>query len=88
MATTDHVTLINAFEVPREADESFIAGWERARGFLATREGFAATALHLGLPLVTHNPRDFTGIQDLTIITEAPMGEAVAPVVRRRGVPC
>jgi heme oxygenase (mycobilin-producing) len=42
-------TLINAFEVPPEADEPFIAGWERARDFLAGREGFAATALHRAL---------------------------------------
>jgi heme-degrading monooxygenase HmoA len=43
------VTLINAFEVPPEADEPFIAGWERARDFLATKHGFAATALHRAL---------------------------------------
>ena len=43
-------TLINAFEVPPEADESFIAGWERARDFLATRHGFSVTALHRALP--------------------------------------
>jgi heme-degrading monooxygenase HmoA len=42
-------TLINAFEVPPEADEAFIAGWERARDFLAAREGFGATALHRAL---------------------------------------
>jgi hypothetical protein len=28
-ATTSTVTLINAFEVPPEADEPFIAGWSR-----------------------------------------------------------
>jgi heme-degrading monooxygenase HmoA len=43
------VTLINAFEVPPEADEPFIAGWERARDFLATRDGFSTTALHRAL---------------------------------------
>ena len=43
------MTLINAFEVPREADEPFIAGWERARDFLAAREGFSHTALHRAL---------------------------------------
>ena len=32
----------------------------------------AATALHLGLPLVTHNPRDFRGIDQLIVISEAP----------------
>ena len=43
------VTLINAFEVPAEADEAFVAGWERARDFLAGRDGFSATALHRAL---------------------------------------
>jgi predicted nucleic acid-binding protein len=32
----------------------------------------AATALHLDLPLVTHNPGDFAGIVGLQIISEAP----------------
>jgi len=30
----------------------------------------AATALNLGVPLVTHNARHFQGIQNLTVITE------------------
>ena len=30
----------------------------------------AATALELGLPLVTHNPSDFIGVTSLQIITE------------------
>src|SRR5689334_871279 len=49
MAITQTVTLINAFEVPPDADEAFIAGWERARDFLATKDGFRATALHRAL---------------------------------------
>ena len=49
MSTTQAVTLINAFEVPPEADEPFIAGWKRARDFLATKDGFTATALHRAL---------------------------------------
>jgi heme-degrading monooxygenase HmoA len=48
-ATTRAVTLINAFEVPPEADEVFITGWERARDFLAGRGGFGQTALHRAL---------------------------------------
>jgi heme-degrading monooxygenase HmoA len=47
--TVQTVTLINAFEVPPQADEPFIAGWERARDFLAGKRGFAATALHRAL---------------------------------------
>jgi heme-degrading monooxygenase HmoA len=41
--------LINAFEVPPADDEPFIAGWERARDFLADHNGFTATALHRAL---------------------------------------
>jgi hypothetical protein len=39
-SNTQSVTLVNAFEVPPEADEPFIGGWERARDFLATTDGF------------------------------------------------
>jgi heme-degrading monooxygenase HmoA len=46
---TSTVVLINPFEVPPEADEPFVAGWERARDFLAGREGFRTTALHRAL---------------------------------------
>ena len=40
------VVMINPFEVPPDADEAFIAGWERARDFLETHRGFERTALH------------------------------------------
>jgi heme-degrading monooxygenase HmoA len=42
-------TLINLFEVPGGVDTEFVAAWERARDFLAERDGFAATALHRSL---------------------------------------
>jgi heme-degrading monooxygenase HmoA len=48
-STTKTVVLINAFEVPTEADAPFIGGWERARDFLATKDGFRSTALHRAL---------------------------------------
>ena len=38
--------LINAFDVPADSDEPFIAGWDRARDFLASRGGFTTTTLH------------------------------------------
>jgi heme-degrading monooxygenase HmoA len=47
--TTKTVTLINAFEVPVEADEPFVADWQRARDFIATKDGFSTTALHRAL---------------------------------------
>jgi Antibiotic biosynthesis monooxygenase len=45
-STAAGVVLINAFEVPADADEPFVAGWEQARDFLASRGGFTRTALH------------------------------------------
>lgn len=49
MPTMRAVTLINPFEVPPDAEEAFVAGWERARDYLAARTGIAATALHRAL---------------------------------------
>jgi heme oxygenase (mycobilin-producing) len=43
------VRLISAFEVPPDADDAFIAGWEHARGSLTHRDGAGATALHRAL---------------------------------------
>ena len=43
------VTLITAFEVPPDADEPFVDGWERARDLLASRDAVRATALHRAL---------------------------------------
>jgi heme-degrading monooxygenase HmoA len=36
----------DVFEVPPDADDAFIAEWERARDALATTEGFIAAALY------------------------------------------
>jgi heme oxygenase (mycobilin-producing) len=43
------VVLINAFEVPDGNDEAFLDGWERARAFLATQQGYLSTRLHRSL---------------------------------------
>jgi heme oxygenase (mycobilin-producing) len=43
------VVLINAFEVPEGADETFLQGWERTREFLSAREGYRSTRLHRSL---------------------------------------
>ena len=43
------VVLINAFEVPAGEDEAFLQGWERARCFVATQEGYLSTKLHRSL---------------------------------------
>jgi heme-degrading monooxygenase HmoA len=43
------VVLINAFEVPGGENEAFLQGWERARQFLRTQEGYLSTRLHRSL---------------------------------------
>lgn len=43
------VVLINAFEVPVEDDERFVAGWERAKELLRAQPGFIDAALHRSL---------------------------------------
>ena len=40
------LTLINAFEVPGDQAEQFIAAWEKTRDYLATQPGYVDTALH------------------------------------------
>jgi len=42
----DPLVLINAFEVPREDAERFIAAWEKTRDYLASQPGYVDTALH------------------------------------------
>jgi heme-degrading monooxygenase HmoA len=49
MARNDAVTLINVFEVPPDADEPFIAGFKRARDFMASTGAHGTTALHRSL---------------------------------------
>jgi heme-degrading monooxygenase HmoA len=43
---TGGVVLINHFEVPRDADEQFLTGWDRARAVLAQQQGYLGTRLH------------------------------------------
>ena len=39
------LTLINAFEVPGDQADQFIAAWEKTRDYLATQPGYVDTAL-------------------------------------------
>ncbi len=48
-ADSHPVVLINPFEVPPDRDREFVTRWERARDFLAGREGYVDTALHRSL---------------------------------------
>jgi heme-degrading monooxygenase HmoA len=36
----------NPFEVPPDADEQFLTGWDRARAVLARQQGYLGTRLH------------------------------------------
>jgi heme oxygenase (mycobilin-producing) len=66
--------LIDPFEVPVEADERLVAGWERARDFLAGREGFAETALHRAL----REDADFRFVNVARVESVAAWRDAVA----------
>jgi len=43
------VFMINSFEVPAGHADEFIAAWQPAADFLATRPGYVSTRLHRGL---------------------------------------
>jgi heme-degrading monooxygenase HmoA len=43
------VVLINAFEVPADGDDAFVAAWEQTRVFLRGQPGYLATRLHRSL---------------------------------------
>jgi heme-degrading monooxygenase HmoA len=43
------VVLINAFEVPPDGHDAFLAAWEATREFLHTQPGYLATRLHRSL---------------------------------------
>lgn len=43
---TEPVVLINAFEVPGDQADQFIAAWEKTRDFLQSQPGYVDTALH------------------------------------------
>jgi heme-degrading monooxygenase HmoA len=49
MTMTEPVVLINAFEVPADQAERFIAAWEASRDFPQTQPGYIETALHQAL---------------------------------------
>jgi heme-degrading monooxygenase HmoA len=43
------VVLVNAFEVPPDGDDAFLAAWEQTRVFLRGQPGYLATRLHRSL---------------------------------------
>ena len=50
--------------------EAIESGRRNGRPILAADAWIAATALHLGVPLITHNRKHFVGVDGLTIISE------------------
>jgi len=42
----DPLTLINAFEVPGDQADQFIAAWEKTRDYLSSQPGYIDTSLH------------------------------------------
>jgi heme oxygenase (mycobilin-producing) len=66
MAMPEPPTLINPFKVPGPGqDETFLAGWERAREYLEQRVGRIETALH----------RSFDGDADFRFVNVATIRE-------------
>jgi predicted nucleic acid-binding protein len=71
--------LLTPFEISY-ADDALCRQWARliaavkraGRPLPFADSWIAATALHLDLPLVTHNPHDFQDIPGLAVISEAP----------------
>jgi tRNA(fMet)-specific endonuclease VapC len=51
--------------------EAMDSARRNGRPISAADAWIAATALHLGVPLVTHNRNHFTGVDDLTVISES-----------------
>jgi len=49
--TEQAALLINTFEVPSGADESFLADWERAHDFLLSQPGYRSSQLHKSVEL-------------------------------------
>jgi heme oxygenase (mycobilin-producing) len=45
-AVAEPLVLINAFEVPADEADRFIAAWEKTRDYLASQPGYVDTALH------------------------------------------
>jgi tRNA(fMet)-specific endonuclease VapC len=50
--------------------EAIESGRRNGRPISAADAWIAATALHLGVPLITHNKKHFIGVDGLTIISE------------------
>ena len=80
---TDLARLLTRYAVASPDDAlcrrwaSLLAGAKRnGRPLPFADSWIAATALHLQIALVTHNPRDFQGIDELAVIFEAPVPQS------------
>jgi heme oxygenase (mycobilin-producing) len=70
----ESVILINPFEVADGADDEFLAGWERARGFLREQLGYLGTRLHRSI----YSPVEFRYVNRGAFATAEEFGRAIS----------
>lgn len=70
-AELEHVTVV--YPTERTCDfyaKAWVSGKQSGKPILSADAWVAAVALELEIPLVTHNPGDFAGVDELEVITE------------------
>jgi len=88
----DPVTLINAFEVPGDQADQFIAAWEKTRDYLASQPGYIDTSLHRavnpGTDFLFVNIAHWRSAEDFMAATQSPgFGESAAGLAGYRPHP-
>ena len=88
----DPVTLINAFEVPGEEADQFVAAWEKTRDYLRSQPGYIDTSLHQalspGADFQFVNIAHWRSAQDFIAATQSPgFGESAAGLAGYRPHP-
>ena len=72
----DPLTLINAFEVPGDQADQFIAAWEKTRDYLSSQPGYIDTALHQAVSPVADfqfvNIGRWRSVEDFMAATQSP----------------
>ena len=72
----DPLTLINAFEVPGDEADQFIAAWEKTRDYLSSQPGYVDTALHQavspGADFLFVNVGHWRSVEDFMAATQSP----------------
>ena len=85
------VVLINAFEVPPDADDAFVSAWEATRQVLRDQPGYLATRLHRSLSPDTRfrfvNIGRYEGPQAFQAAVGQPGFRQVAAAIQHRAHP-